>query len=225
MDGSLHGELGGVTASLLPYMSDLRHKITSDSGDSVKPEHDTQPNGDAVPWGEGHLLSQDDESHKHEHSKLASSEDDNQGSSTDDQGDSTDGISTDSLSTSDDSQDKRSKHVQDASSSAQSSSDVTSLGTKSLPSPSRSTSSLLTGGISQHVSIPTANLPGKARPPIQTGSSSAGSACGALTCSQMGPGMSKVDNSVKLASAGYSQRDRRWKAAASVYWLFAAMLL
>ena len=106
MDGSLHGKLGGVTASL-PYMSDLRHKITSDSGDSVKPEHDTQPNGDAVPWGEGHLLSQDDESHKHDHSKLASSEDDNQGGNPDDQGDSTDGISTDSLSSSDDSQDRR----------------------------------------------------------------------------------------------------------------------
>ncbi|EIW61965.1 uncharacterized protein TRAVEDRAFT_91727, partial [Trametes versicolor FP-101664 SS1] len=34
-----------------------RFAITSASGDSQPPAHTTQPAGDAVPWGEGHLAS------------------------------------------------------------------------------------------------------------------------------------------------------------------------
>ncbi|KAI0650801.1 hypothetical protein C8Q79DRAFT_868422, partial [Trametes meyenii] len=32
-----------------------RFTITSPDGDSESPEYDTQPNGDAIPWGEGEM--------------------------------------------------------------------------------------------------------------------------------------------------------------------------
>ncbi|TBU32783.1 Ser-Thr-rich glycosyl-phosphatidyl-inositol-anchored membrane family-domain-containing protein, partial [Dichomitus squalens] len=200
-----------------------RFTITSESGDSVEPEHPTQPDGDSVPWGEGHVSSEDDdESPKHGHSKSTSSTNDTPQSGTDDQGDGTADMSTD-----DDSQDGQSKHVEDASTSpfAKPFSAVTSLGTKSLPSPNLPTRPPKSGSISKEVSFPTISLPRKARPPMQVSPSSVSPASGTSTRSQMGPGISNMDNSLQLASAGSTQRGQRWKATATLYWLLAAMLL
>ncbi|KAI0771613.1 Ser-Thr-rich glycosyl-phosphatidyl-inositol-anchored membrane family-domain-containing protein [Trametes elegans] len=37
-----------------------RFTITSPRGDSETPEHDTQPNGDSIPWGDGNLAPSND---------------------------------------------------------------------------------------------------------------------------------------------------------------------
>lgn len=208
-------------------------KITTATGDSEKPEYAIQPNGDPIPWGEGRLVSEVDRFSVSQQASSDTAPPQDQGDDDADNGDSNSFSDDESESGSDvtptdiDSQNEIHQHNDDTSpdepgpSSLSSPPDLAPTSSRHLAGSPTGTGAGVSG-----VLIPTASLPGKARPAqSQPASLSASAPNSSASCSQMGPGISNTDKVVRLASAGCTREDRRWQGVASLYWFLAAMLL
>lgn len=197
-----------VRLSQLPSRPDCSHdlQITSPGGDSQPPEHTTQPAGDAVPWGEGHLASGDAVSAQDVGSDDASSSDADQG----DEDGSSDLPSTSTTRT----------HKHDTTDALSSTRDSSLYWTANSARPTPSAS-----GAAAEDMVPTASLPTKKAHASNSGSpSSSGPASSETSCSGMGPGVSQVGG-MKLASAAPPSRGSRWLDVVPLYPVIFAMLL
>ncbi|KAI0677609.1 hypothetical protein C8Q78DRAFT_100679 [Trametes maxima] len=189
-----------------------RFTITSSSGASTSPEHDTQPNGDAIPWGKGELTSGDDDVSAQ--SAADSSEHDAERSDADD--DDTDDPPSTATRTR--------KHGTTDASSETASSSLDGYGNSSGPRPSRTARATASGESAEDL-IPTASLPTKKAHASRSGSPSAAGPSGTgMPCSGMGPGVPQMGG-MKLASSASVGRRASWLGTLSIYPVLVAMLL
>ncbi|KAI0719567.1 hypothetical protein C8T65DRAFT_569074 [Cerioporus squamosus] len=200
-----------------------RFAITSPSGDSDPPEHKIQPDGDAIPWGEGRLVADDSNQTQNIDSASTTSIPDTVEKISDTQG------SADASSSSGESTSRTHKHTKSTISDAQSDttgsshSATTAPRTTSTHSAPRSSSTSSNGLVD--ASIPTAGLPTEKTHPSHTRTHSSSSPSGsAALSSQMGPGIPAVGG-MQLASSGRVQRRNLWPKAVSLYPLLIVMLL
>lgn len=185
-------------------------KITSPDGDSEPPEHDTQPNGDAVPWGTGYTASGGRTSSE----ALDTGDvkpDTNKPSRESDDG----------TPTNDPSPSAQSDYPGKSSSGAASEATGSPLDPTTNSQHARPTHSLRPSSSGEAAeNIPTASYPYKKAHASATASTSTGG----MSCSGMGPSVPQVGG-MKLASGVPLQRGSRWSEVvilSSV--LFAALL-
>ncbi|RPD67177.1 hypothetical protein L226DRAFT_556872 [Lentinus tigrinus ALCF2SS1-7] len=203
-----------------------RFTITSPSGESERPQHKTQPDGDAVPWGEGHLATTDGNSTQDSDSASATSlRSANKAVDTQE--------SADSPSTSIESTSNAHQHHKTTLSTAPSDtaspshSTLTTPRTSSTHSAPRSSDHSTSTGINNlaDASIPTAGLPAEKMHSTRTHTHSSSYPSGsAAPSSAMGPGIPEAGG-MQLASSGRVRRDEMWLKTTSLCPLLLAMLL
>ncbi|KAI0638174.1 hypothetical protein C8Q77DRAFT_1047001 [Trametes polyzona] len=196
-----------------------RFTITSPDGDSDDPEHSTQPGGDSIPWGEGHLASENKAAAYGSSSKdvdqEATSDADHVTQQGDDEGEEDD---TDAAPTT-----RTRKH---STTEDPSGTPAPSTSGTASPSHNRSIHSIhpTSSGEAAEQLVPTASLPSKKARVSRSGSpSSSMPTSSGMPCTEMGPGMPQMGG-MKLAS-GARRRGAWWPRIVSVYPVFLAMLL
>ncbi|KAI0723292.1 hypothetical protein C8Q76DRAFT_390579 [Earliella scabrosa] len=206
-----------------------RFTITSPSGDTEPPEHKSQPNGDAVPWGEGRLRSD----HKKTFSDPATSQNRQKSVHKEDGADGRGSADeTNSVRMPPESSTSRThKHPKSTTTPCPSDADQGSSSadateeSASTPTSHRTHSS---GSENVKASVPTADLPAdeshSSRMHTRTSTASRDSGSSA-PCSQMGPGVPDMVGGMQLASSGNFGRDGSWLKTLSVTSFIIAMWL
>ncbi|KAI0349423.1 hypothetical protein OH77DRAFT_1594241 [Trametes cingulata] len=186
-----------------------RFTITSADGDSEPPEHDTQPDGHAISWGDGHLASAAD----------ATAEDAGADDSSPDEPDQEDPGASSSART------HRHSSTDAASDPASSSLYWTANSLSARPTRTSASHPTSSGKAAAEDIIPTASLPAKkAHASRSVSPSSTRPSSSGMPCSEMGPGVPQMGG-MKLASGAIPLRGLRWLKTASLYPIFVAMLL
>ncbi|KAI0375625.1 hypothetical protein BV20DRAFT_1008223 [Pilatotrama ljubarskyi] len=188
-----------------------RFAITSADGDSEPPEHDAQSNGDAIPWGTGHLASAID----------VTAEEAGANDSPPDGPDQEDPDNSSTPLT------HRHSTTDVASDTASSSLYWTANSLSARPTHPWSSHPTASGEAAAEDTIPTASLPARKAHASHTASpspSSPGPSSSGMPCSAMGPGVPQMGG-MKLASTAIHIRGMRWLQTASLYPVLVAMLL
>ncbi|KAI0774260.1 hypothetical protein C8Q74DRAFT_821368 [Fomes fomentarius] len=206
-----------------------RFTIASSSGDSEPPEHDRQPDGDPLPWGEGRLKSNDRVSDQDPPYNFKTSEG-RQKSIVNEDTDHTRAHSASSDTAGSSDAEFAPSHMKSTSGScstilATDSNSVTlTLDTASSPTRHHSSDPPSGTGDAIEASVPTASLPFNEPHSYNTHTRAFHPHSSGAPYSQMGPGVPEFGG-MQLAGSGHIRRDDSWLRMVSLYSLMVAMLL
>ena len=188
----------------------LYGKITSPNGDSEPPDHDTQPNGDAIPWGSGCAVSGGGTS------ETINTDDVRPDTNRTSQGGQGDGTPTDDPPSS-----ARMDHSKSSFTATSSTAGSSSYRTANSQHAHSTHDPRPTSSTEAAEDIPAASLPSKKAHASTTGLASP---TAGMSCSGMGPGVPQVGG-MKLASGAPVQRDPWWLEVILLPSVFFVVLL